>query len=75
LAYCPGDQVTAKHEVCPQCGSKRKALVVSSRSQPNKRVRRRECATCQYRWNAFESLIDPDEMTPQMRDRLSDRYM
>jgi transcriptional regulator NrdR family protein len=66
--------VTAKHEVCPQCkGKDRKPLVISSRSHPNKRVRRRQCGACHYRWNTFESLIDPDEMTPQMRERLSER--
>lgn len=64
----------ARHEVCPQCGSKRKALIVNSRPHPNKRVRRRQCPTCKHRWDSYESFVDPDELPPQMRDRFTAGY-
>lgn len=44
-------------ERCPRCSSDSK--VVDSRRTVMARKRRRACLACAYRWNTYESLIDP----------------
>jgi transcriptional regulator NrdR family protein len=45
-------------EHCPKCHQD--SRVVNTRPAPMSRKRRRECLACAYRWNTYESLIDPD---------------
>lgn len=48
-------------ESCPKCGGD--SRVVYTDRHPQSRKRRRECLGCRYRWNTFESLINPDHIT------------
>lgn len=45
-------------EHCPKCGQD--SRVVDTRAGTMSRKRRRACLACPYRWNTFESLIDPE---------------
>jgi DNA-directed RNA polymerase subunit M/transcription elongation factor TFIIS len=51
-------------EVCPKCAAD--SRVVNTRAGTMSRKRRRECLACAYRWNTYESLINPDAI--RLRD-------
>jgi transcriptional regulator NrdR family protein len=48
-------------EVCPKCHTD--SRVINTRAGTMSRKRRRECLLCAYRWNTYESLINPDTIT------------
>lgn len=48
-------------ELCPKCWQR--SRVVNSRTAPMSRKRRRACIVCRHRWNTFESLINPADIT------------
>jgi len=46
---------------CRKCGSQ--GRVVNSRTDPRGyRWRRRECKPCNWRWNTYETTIDPRDV-------------
>lgn len=48
-------------DVC-RCGS-HVTHVLERRRAPGYLRRRHECCTCEYRWNSYQTLIDPKKIT------------
>lgn len=45
---------------CPRCLEGKSAIVSSRPTEAGHIKRRRQCATCSYRWTTWESDVDPN---------------
>jgi transcriptional regulator NrdR family protein len=55
--------------ICKKCGGKGRVIRTRRRDANTDHdhfVRRRECQACNWRWNAYETDIDPRRLRPRV---------